>query len=144
MVYSCPSWTMGISIDLLVPLDEIGSLVPSCCTESYYKLSIHCNLYAAVRLPSLRASRLQHWYFFIHKAILGDILPSSKFDLVRNGLNLYSIKCLDTVCNIFFRGGGQKKYFFGPWSWNDLQTNLKKASLIILRRFKGIIVDDDT
>ena len=104
----------------------------------------HCTLYAAVGWSSLTARRLQHWYNFIYKAILGD-LPSyisSKFKLVRNGLNLRSNAWLRCEVPSFSSEGGKKCLsFFGPWSWNDLQTRLKLAALIPLRSFKRITLN---
>ena len=40
-------------------------------------------IYAAVGWFSLGARRLQHWYTFIYKAILGGILPSSNSSWLR-------------------------------------------------------------
>ena len=106
----------------------------------------HCILYAAVGWFSLGARRLQHWYTFIYKAILGDTLPSyisSKFNLVRNGLNLRSnawIRCVLPDCSS--EVGKKSLAFFGPWSWNDLQSRLKLATLISVPRFKRIIVGE--
>ena len=129
-------------------LGEIVSFAP-CGIEIHYKLTIqthHCNLYAAVDWPSLGARRLQHWYLFIYKAIFGNLLPayiSSKFKLVRNGLNLRSNAWVRCIIPTSTPEVGKKSLaFFGPWSWNDLQTRLKLASLIPVRRFKRIIVND--
>ena len=105
----------------------------------------HCTLYAAVGWFSLGARRLQHWYTFIYKAILGGILPSyisSKFELNQNGLNLRSNAWIRCVVPAFTSEVGKKCLaFYGPWSWNDLQKSLKLPTFISVRRFKGIIFE---
>ena len=89
-------------------------------------------------------SRLQHWYTFIYKAILGEILPayiSSKFQVIKNGLNLRSNDWIRCVVPKFSSEVGKKCLAFnGPWVWNDLQQSLKLATLISVRRFKSLIV----
>ena len=117
--FACPT--------TLAKLDPLYHAALRFITNSPFRTH-HCNLYAAVGWFSLEARRLQHWYTFIYKAILGGILPSyisAKFALVRNGLNLRSNACIRSVV---------------PTSWNDLQCKLKLASLIPLQRFKRIIL----
>ena len=38
-------------------------------------------------------------------------------------------------------GGKKSLQYFGPWSWNEFQSDLKLASLIPLRSFKRITLD---
>ena len=91
------------------------------------------------------SNRLQHWLNFVYKALLGE-LPlyiSSKFKLVNNRLNLRSNTWLHCVVPKGTKTVGGKKslQYFGPWSWNDLQSDLKLASFIPLRSFKRITLD---
>ena len=132
--FACPT--------TLAKLDPLYHAALRFITNSPYRTH-HCNLYAAVGWFPLGARRLQHWYTFIYKAIWGGILPSyisSKFALVRNGLNLRSNAWLRCSVPTFSSEVGKKCLaYFGPWSWNNLQFKLKLASLIPLQRFKRII-----
>ena len=99
----------------------------------------HCLLYENVGWPSLSSRRMKHWYLFCYKALLGTLPTyiSSKFVLVRNGLNLRSNTWLRCVVPSSSSEGGKKCLaYFGPWSWNDLQTRLKLPELISFRSFK--------
>ena len=109
-------------------------------TSSTYRTH-HCTLYSLVGWSSLASRRLLHWYIFIYKAILGNVPPyiCSKFELVQNSLNLRSNAWMRYVVpNTKSEAGKKTLAFFGPWSWNDLQTRLKLASLIPLVTFKRI------
>ena len=110
-------------------------------TNSPYRTH-HCTLYSLVGWSSLTSRRLFHWYMLIYKAILGK-LPSyigSKFVPVQNSHNLRSSAWLRYVTPSIKSEAGKKSLsYFGPWSWNDLQTRLKLAVLIPLVSFKRIV-----
>ena len=124
----------------LSKLDPLFHAALRFITNSPYRTH-HCTLYALVGWTSLTSRRLLHWYILTYKAILG-ILPgyiNSKFIPVQNSLNLRSNAWLRYVVPPIKSESGKKSLaFFGPWSWNDLQTKLKLASIVPLVTFKRI------
>ncbi len=58
-------------------------------------LTHHCDLYERVGWPSLSMRRLQHWYIFIYKAILG-LLPSYLLTYISvNNIGTYNLRSQD-------------------------------------------------
>ena len=81
----------------------------------------------------------KHWYVFIYKAVLGK-LPwyiCSKLELIKKNLNLRSSTWMRFKRPpVRTEASNRSLFYFGPWSWNDLQTRFKLASLISLHCFK--------
>lgn len=102
----------------------------------------HCNLYSSVGWTSLATRRLQHWYMFIYKAFLGK-LPGyicSKFERIQSSHSLRSNTWVRfKVPAIRTEASKRSLFFFGPWSWNDLQTHLRLVTPISMRCFRDRI-----
>ena len=97
-------------------------------------------LYERVGWPSLESRRLEHWYSFLYKAILGD-MP----------LYLSSLLTLKVTCRRNLRSDGQIMYViprtrtvfgenafkvFAPSSWKKLQDYFKLDYLPSMEEFR--------
>lgn len=128
--FACPT--------ALAKLDPLYHAALRFISNSSYRTH-HCILYSLTGWTSLATRRLQHWYVFIYKAVLGK-LPwyiCSKLELIKNSLNLRSSTWMRfKVPPVRTEASKRSLFYFGPWSWNDLQTRLKLASPISLYCFK--------
>lgn len=122
----------------LAKLDPLYHAALRYISNSAYRTH-HCTLYTLVGWSSLALRRMQHWYVLLYKAILGK-LPlyiCSKFELIHTSYNLRSTACLRfKVPPVRTEAGKRSLSYFGPWSWNNLQTRLKLASHVSLSSFK--------
>ena len=100
----------------------------------------HCSLYESVGWSSLQNRRLEHWYIFLYKAILGD-LPSylcslltpkitNRSNLRSDGQIMYAIPLTRTVF------GESAFKAFAPSSWCNLQGYFKLDYLPSMEHFK--------
>ena len=105
-------------------------------------LTHHCILYDLVGWTSLAIRRQQHWLIFIYKAILGK-LPSYLCSFLYSSSTGYQLRSsnllLFSVPRVFTDLGKTAFSFNAPWSWNNLQKELKLDSIISLNEFKSII-----
>ena len=133
--FACPT--------VLAKLDPLYHAALRFITNSAFRTH-HCVLYSLVGWSSLSTRRFLHWYVLIYKALLGT-LPlyiNSKFVLAHNSHNLRSsswLRCI--VPSVRTEAGRRSLSYFGPWSWNDLQTHLKLASLVSLQSFKCKVLE---
>ena len=127
----------------LAKLDPLYHAALRFITNSTFRTH-HCILYSLVGWSSLATRRLQHWYIFIYKAMLGK-LPlyiCSKFEIVQNSLNLRSSAWVRLkVPPVRTEASKRSLFYFGPWSWNDLQSRIKLPSLVSLYSFKQKITE---
>ena len=126
------------SASILSKLDPLYHSALRYVTNSGFRTH-HCTLYSLVGWSSLTLRRLQHWYILVYKIILGK-LPfylNQKFMPLESSHNLRSHRWFQyKVPPIRTQAGKASLFYYGPWSWNDLQAKLKLETLISLNDFK--------
>lgn len=109
-------------------------------TNSGFRIH-HCTLYSMVDWTFLTLCRLQHWYILVYK-IYKTIYLSHKFLFLQNSQNLRSHKWLQfKVPSVRTEVVKSSLFYYGPWSWNDLQAKLKLETVISLNDFKFRIIE---
>ncbi len=89
--------------------------------------------------------RLQHWYIFIYKAILG-LLPSYLLTYISvNNIGTYNLRSQDlfllSVSKVRTELGIKACKYAAPSTWNKLQKSMKLNKLVSLVPFKRMLTD---
>lgn len=135
---------MHANLSSLKMLDSVYHAALRFVTDSGFRTH-HCSLYESVGWPSLHSRRLEHWYIFLYKAILGD-LPSylcsllipkvaRRCNLQSDGQIMYVVPPTRTVF------GESAFKVFAPSSWCELQRHFKMDYLPCMEHFKSRIKD---
>ncbi len=148
-----------------VPLLDYGDLLVMKAPDTYLKkldtvyhcalrfitgcgnLVHHCTLYATANCPSLSARRLSRWMVFIYKSLLG-LVPTYLCSYMCRDSSHYSLRSQDVLRMLVPRANtdlGKKAFrYAAPWSWNDIQKDLRLSELITLGEFQSILKDRET
>lgn len=133
--FACPS-TLSI-------LDPLYRAALRFITNAGYQTH-HCILYNMVNWPSLKSCRMRHWHIFIYKVILGILSSYICLKFVRTQ-STYQLRSSDVllfkVPRMRTEAGKRVLSYYGPLSWNELQSRLKIGALISLAAFKKRISD---
>lgn len=105
----------------------------------------HCESYSRERWPVLSAKRLEHWYAFIYKAILG-LLPSYICSLItRKSVDSYSLASHEHLfLSVTFPRAelGQRALIYSvPQTYNMLLNDWKWAEVISFNAFKSKLLE---
>lgn len=105
-------------------------------------LTHHCILYYLVGWMSLTIHRQQHWYIFIYKAILGKP-PAYLCTLLCVSCGSHQLRSSRwlhlNVPRILTDLGKTAFSYHAPWTWSNLQKDLRLETLTPINEFKGII-----
>ncbi len=108
-------------------------------------LTHHCDLYERVGWPSLSMRRLQHWYIFIYKDILGLLQSYLLTYISVNNIGTYNLRSQDlfllSVPKVRTELGKKAFKYAAPSTWNKLQKSMKLNKLVSLVAFKRMLTD---
>lgn len=112
---------------------------------NFKTLTHHCSLYAQVGWFALSTRRLHHWHILIYKTILG-VLPSylQKY-VIRKSTGTYQLRSEDlfllTVPKVRTELGKRAFSYAAPFTWNQLQNELKLKELVSINSLKSLLND---
>lgn len=133
---------MNASITSLKLLDTVyhGALR---FITNFRALTHHCSLYDRVGWSALSTRRLNHWYIFIYKAILGLLPPYLQSYIEKKSTGRYCLRSEDLLLLSVPQvrtelGKGAFKYA-APCTWNQLQNVLNLKEPVSLVDFKLLL-----